>query len=132
MKYTQLIKPRLTTQGDAGFSLEHVQSAYKAPVKFFTAWTAWENCQFTHGPLEELPNAYVPVWFYTTFKDNLTPLGHVLIWDPYSKKLWGTPRHGRGKHWFDFAEVATPWTRYVGWSEDLNGVRIVRPKAVER
>lgn len=124
--YRQLVKPDLSVQEKAGYSLAHIQKAFGAPGTLPLAWHAWLSCEFTHNALSELPNAYVPVWFYTTdYRDNL--LGHVMIWDPVSEKFWGTPRTGYGKQWFTVESIVNAKTRYVGWSEDINGVRVVEP-----
>lgn len=125
--YRQLVTPDLSVQEAAGHSLAHVQKAFNAPVQHFIAWNSWISCEYTHGALTELPNAYVPVWFYTTFDGDDAPLGHVMIWDPVSEKLWGTPRSGFGKNWYAMEDVVNNKTRYVGWSEDINGLRVVEP-----
>ncbi len=128
--YRQLVKPDLSVQEKSGFSLAHIQKAYGAPVKHAFAWHSWVACEHTHNALTELPDAYVPVWFYTTIEHTDTPLGHVMIWDPVSQKIWGTPRNGYGKQWYTFEQIVNAKTRYVGWSEDLNGLRVVQPKYV--
>lgn len=106
-----------------GFSLRQVQDSFRAPVMHNTAWEAWEATEHKHGPEEPLPNAYVPVWFWTSAQ-GIMPLGHVLIWDPDSKKLFGTPRSGCGIETYDLKQVVNEFTKYVGWSEDINGLRV--------
>lgn len=107
-----------------GYSLRQVQDCFGTPGLHFTAWEAWQATEFKHGPAEELPNAYVPVWFWTSAQ-GIMPLGHVLIWDPTIKKLFGTPRQGCGIETYDLGQVVNDFTRYVGWSEDINGQRVV-------
>lgn len=128
--YRQLVKPDLSVQEKSGFSLAHIQKAFGAPIQHTFAWHAWLDCEHTHNALTELPSAYVPVWFYTTIERTDTPLGHVMVWDPISEKLWGTPRSGYGKQWYTFGDIVNAKTHYVGWSEDINGLRVVQPKYV--
>lgn len=130
--YRQLQRPDLTIQENAGYSLAHIQKAYNAPVKYFTAWEAWMNTDYRHSALQPFPDAYVPVWFYTTTKGIEQPLGHVMIWDPLCQKLWGTPHSGYGKQWFTRDQIENNLTRYVGWSEDINGVRVVEPRYAQQ
>lgn len=131
MIYKQLVQPKPQVKGDSGYSLEFAQRSFDAPVKFFTAWTAWENTHIKHSPLEKLPNAYVPVWFYTTFQNDFAPLGHVLIWSPRKQGLWGPPRYGHGRQLYRLEDVINPLTNYVGWSEDLYGHKVVEPFMTE-
>lgn len=125
-KYKQLVTPNLYIEDHDGYSLRHIQTAFKAPVKNFTAWEAWQATKYRH--LEApLPDAYVPVWFWSHIPGyGINPLGHVMIWDPLSQKLFGTPQGGYGRRWYDMDQIVGPNTRYVGWSEDFNGMRIVK------
>jgi hypothetical protein len=55
--------------------------------------------------------------------------GHVLLWDPITHSLVGTPMQGYGQRSYtiDMVEKHSGGkTQYVGWSEDLNGLRIVK------
>ena len=129
--YKQLVLPNLYIEDQAGFSLRHVQSCFSASPRHAYAWDAWEATEYKH-PMEELPNAYVPVWFssvvyaYTLGTFNQ---GHVLLWDPITQSLIGTPMSGYGQRSYtiDMVEKHSGGkTKYVGWSEDLNGLRIVK------
>jgi len=130
--YRQLVLPNLYIEDQSGFSLRHVQTCFGAPVKHSFAWDAWEATEHKH-PMEELPNAYVPVWF-SSVVFNRDPIdtfnqGHVLLWDPITQSLIGTPMQGYGQRSYTLEMVkqhSGGTTQYVGWSEDLNGLRIVK------
>jgi hypothetical protein len=129
--YTQLVLPNLYVEDQAGFSLRHVQTCFGVPHKHSYAWVAWEATEHKH-PMEDLPNAYVPVWFSSITSSSVMEnfnQGHVLLWDPITQSLVGTPMSGYGQRSYtiDMVEKHSGGkTKYVGWSEDLNGLRIVK------
>lgn len=126
MKYQQQAVPSNTHGDYAGFSLRYAQTCFGAPVKHHFAWEAWEATEFKHTTEEAFPDAFVPVWFWSSAQ-GIMPLGHVLIWDPEKKKLFGPPPHGHGDFYYDLENVVGDFCKYVGWSEDINGLRVVTP-----
>lgn len=129
-EYKQLIMPNLFIEGNSGFSLQYVQDAYSAPVRHHTAWGSWDDAKYKHLVQDEdyeLPDAFVPVFFRSLV--NGFNLGHVGIWDPYLKGLHTTPYGGYGKIIIPIEMIEKKSggkSVCVGWSEDLNGLRIVR------
>ena len=128
--YSQLLMPNLFVEGNSGFSLKYVQDAYNAPIEHPDAWHAWLATKYKHQTQDEdyeLPNAFVPVFFRSITEG--TNYGHVGIWDPYLKALHTTPYGGYGKIITTIEEIekrSGGQSVCVGWSEDLNGSRIVR------
>lgn len=134
MGYRQVHAPDSSTQDYAGMCLRFTQSVYGAPAQHRSAWDAWQATQFQHGTGEDLPAESVPVWFshYGTYGNppSYENWGHVVakIGDRFLSSPVG--RLGTyGQSWFDSIEQIerTFNARYVGWSEDLNGLRIVEP-----
>lgn len=130
-KYTQLVFPDLAVKEWMGFSLRFLQSSFEAPAKHRWAWDAWEATEHKHLD-DEFPNAYVPVWF-SSFPSALSSInmGHVLLWDPDLYLLFGPPTLGYGRRGYTLEMVeegSGGQTKLVGWSEDLNGIRIIKQK----
>lgn len=133
-KFTQLVEPNYYIESGSGYSLAHVQNMYGAPMKHFTSWEAWQATEFKHIN-EPFPDVKVPVWFFSNiFIDgNYRNIGHTLIWDPDKQMLIGPPKSGYGKQWYNLENVETTRatgsrTILVGWSEDINGLRVVAPE----
>lgn len=132
MSYTQLVTPDSGVEDYAGMCLRFTQSVYGAPVRYRSAWDAWEATQYKHT--DQLPEASVPVWFshYGTYGNppSYENWGHVVakIGDRFLSSPVG--KLGTyGQTWFATIEEIerTFNAKYVGWSEDLNGLRIVEP-----
>lgn len=128
--YNQLIMPNLFIEGNSGFSLQYVQDAYNAPRAHQDAWHAWEATKYKHLTQDadyELPDVFVPVFFRSITEGH--NYGHVGIWDPYLGALHTTPYGGYGKIIIPIEMIEKKsggMSVCVGWSEDLNGLRIVR------
>ena len=133
-KYTQLVQPNYDIESGAGYSLAHVQNMFGAPLRHHTSWEAWQATKHKHIN-EPFPDAKVPVWFFSSFMidGNFKNVGHTLMWDPEKQMLIGPPIAGYGKRWYYLEDVTTTrrsggQTILVGWSEDINGLRVVKPK----
>lgn len=133
---TQLIHPRLGTRDGVGWCLRFAQSVYGltgAPYWHESAWKAWLATEYKHtGPL---PDRSVPVWFshWGTYGSpaRYDNWGHVVAYVPgrgfLSSPAWLKPGTTAGQGWYSStAEVEAAFgAKYVGWSEDLNGHRII-------
>lgn len=126
--FTQLVAPNENVQANAGMCLAFAQSVYNAPVRYRSAWDAWEAVPDKHT--DAFPKGVsVPVWFshYGTYGNPPTyeNWGHVVarIGDRYLS----SPGQGFGQQWFDSIEAIEQYfnAKLVGWSESLNGLKIV-------
>lgn len=130
---TQLVKPNLTVQDGAGWCLRFTQSVYGTAAMHESAWKAWLATKHKHTG--KLPNASVPVWFshygtygYPARYDNW---GHIVAYVPgrgfLSSPAFLRPGQTRGQQWFPTIQAVEQAfnAKYVGWSEDLNGTRII-------
>ncbi len=124
-KYEQLAMPNLDIEGHAGFSLAHISECFSGEKVYPCAMAAFSDTKYRHSSLDPLPDAYVPVWFSTPEHN----FGHVMIWDPNKRMLFGTPRSDYGAQYFTFENIVNAKTFYLGWSEDIAGVRVVRKGA---
>lgn len=126
---------------DPGACLRYAQSFFGAPVKHRSAWHAWNATQHKHGVTEPLPGVPVLLWFshYGEYNDGAGRYG-----DDPARPYWGNWGHvainvpGVGvytspgfKHgsevWDSIAQVESRFgARYVGWSEDINGLRVAQ------
>lgn len=129
MAWKQLKKPNLSVKGLAGFCLDYVTRGFEIPDLYNSAAQAWAEAQHKHvgvSPLGMLAagNA-VPVFF----KYNGV-YGHVAMW-VFGKGIYSTSAQG-DKIFANIPELVA-WMGegfvYLGWSEDLNGVRIIESVA---
>lgn len=125
----QLVNPNPGVKDYAGFCLRFTQAVYGAPAQHSSAWEAWEATSYKHGTAESIPAVSVPVWFshYGTYGKPPTYAnwGHVVAYIPGTGYL-SSPGEGYGSQIFDSIQAVEAYfnAHYVGWSEDLNGLRI--------
>lgn len=135
--YTQLVAPRKGTQDGAGWCLRYAQSFFGAPVKHPSAWAAWNATVHKHGPNVPVPGGVaVLLWFshYGTYGSPPTygNWGHVAI-HVSGDAIYTSPGSGWGfERWGTIAQIEQRFNcKYVGWSEDINGLRVVAPEALQ-
>lgn len=132
MTWNALVPPRLGTQDATGMCLRFAQSFFGAPVAHPSAWVAWQHQQHRHGPAEPLPPVPVPIWFshYGTYGSPPTygNWGHVAIHVP-GDAIYTSPAGGFGQgRYATIAQIERAFNAtYVGWSEDINGLRVAEP-----
>lgn len=105
--------------------LVDVRNSFGIPPKFPTAIAAWNNSTALNHPNEQPPvNNIVPVFFSYNGPD-----GHVALW--YKGTIYSSSTKGLQK--FTSIQALINWMgegfKYLGWSEELNGERIVQPIA---
>lgn len=132
MNYTQLVAPNLDPvvyqNGAAltdwlGWCLAVAWTAFGGKTTSPTAWSAWTNSvQFKHT--DSLPTGvYVPVWF-----SGYGGSGHVAIYKDGT--VWSSPYTHKSSMdvLSSIAQLEKYYgVTYVGWSEDIGGVRVVQP-----
>lgn len=128
MAWNQLKGANYNTQDWAGYCLRFTQSVFGAPVKYPTAWVAWMNQTGKHEN-RSMPNVDVPIWFesWGTYNGITQNWGHASVYQASTGRVFSSPGSGYGNKWFaSIAEAERQWgMRYVGWSENLNGMQIV-------
>jgi hypothetical protein len=128
--WTQLVQPNVSVTDSAGMCLRFTQSVWGAPVKYASAWDAWQATTLKHSVAENIPdNVAVVVWF-SHWGSYGQPLrydnwGHVVSWVP-GRGYLSSPGRGVGQQWFaTIGEVERFFNAgYVGWSEDINGLQV--------
>ena len=129
----QLKNPNLKHTDLPGWCLRFVRNAFGVSSKWDYAWQSWEASPTKHT--DGLPSdVCVPVWFtWTGTIDGVKRnWGDVAVWVPGSG-VFGTPLKGggNGSRWWpsveERARAIGGGAQYVGWTEDVNGVRVVEP-----
>lgn len=122
MTYKQLINPDLSVIGQPEFCLVYVREVFGVYAKYATALEAWQNAQYKHAG-QQPPSAAVPIWFSLS-----NPAGHVAVWN--NGKVYSTT--AKGDKTFPSIQGLMDYIgegiKYLGWSEDINGVRVVEPQ----
>lgn len=134
------VVPRLGTTDRPGMCLRFAQSFFGAPAQHRSAWHAWQAQKFRHGPEAPLPDVPVLLWFEHrgAYDDGNGPYdgvpvgqkanwGHVAVHVPgdaiYTSPLSGS-KAGQERY-ANIGQMAAQMNLvYVGWSEDINGLRI--------
>lgn len=135
MRYKSLSTPNLSVTDLPGWCLRMTGNSFDTkPRPFKNAAAAWAGAKHKHGADEPLPNVPVPVYFYWKGKVDgvVQEAGDVAVYVP-GKGIFGTPLRGSGKanRWDPTpaarAKAIGGGAYCLGWSEDLNGVRLVEP-----
>jgi hypothetical protein len=128
--WKQLVTPQVVND-NAGMCLRFTQSVYGAPVKYASAWDAWNATTLKHLD-RDLPPVSVPLWFshYGTYgaPPTYANWGHVVAYFPDRGQFLSSPGNGYGHAWLNSIEEVERMfnSTYVGWSEDLNGLQIAQ------
>jgi hypothetical protein len=125
MNYQQLIQPNLNVVGQDGLCLAYVTEVFGVPNYYPSATAAWQDAQFKHTD-QPPTNISVPVWFNYNGPD-----GHVAVWA--NGVIHSTS--AKGMQTFGGIQALINWMNegfvYLGWSEDINKVRVVQPEGEE-
>ena len=127
--YKQLRQPNLSIKPVKGLCLNYARRVFNVGVKYATAWNAWSGASYKHYDRNMPGNVAVLVWFsyYARIGGVYKNWGHVAVHVP-GKGVYTS--HVNGKIYFPTLaalEKAASNLRYVGWTEDINGVRVVEP-----
>ncbi len=137
MRYKSLRNVKLDTKDAALWCLSFVGNAFEIPKNqrpFEYARDAWAGAKFKHDANDPLPNVPVPVYFFWRGKVNgkVGDYGDVAIHVP-GKGVFGVGLSGSGvsNRWDPSpqarAKAMGGGAYYLGWSEDINKVRIAEP-----
>lgn len=138
MDYVQNVQPNIHVQGTSGMCLQYVDDSVSAPNRKWSAQASWDYAVSTgkaHPNAEPPKKVWVPV-YYTIDNGQFAGLGHVawyyndgkntVIYDSeYASKKRSTP-YGSGS---DLIRYMGWQMRYLGWSEHLDGLDIVKVKS---
>lgn len=116
-----------STDDWTGRCLSYVRTAFDVAGKYATATEGWQGAAYKHANDRNPPRA-VPLWFHSS----VTSAGHVAI-SLGDGQLWtdGWPTNTKKNGQTSIAGLEQSWkATYLGWSEDINGVRIYTPGLV--
>lgn len=141
MSWTQLKPVDMSVMKTAGRCLEFAEDSFDVPNLYDSAWQGWESAQYKHKDKDFPKGVYVPVWFDWTGSVQWTDgvwrtlrYGHVA----YTKdgKVYSSPPTGYGRAWFnsvdDLVNAFGGGMKYVGWSEDIAGIRVVKEESMSK
>jgi len=117
-----------------GWCANYVRTAFKVNKKIPRAWWVWQQSPSQHADRSFPVGVYFPLYFrYTAKLDNSgdNEWGHTVIAYVYpdgSMKIWSSPisRKPSADAWTSIAQVEAKYhSSYVGWSEHVNGTRVI-------
>ena len=126
----QLRTPNYTVKGEAGWCLSVQDDVWGVPHMYLTAHDAYNSAQFKHSG--ETPPAGIDALCYWTYS------GDGDAWHVATRakdgRMFSSPFDvAYGNQWFASIDAMTarirkidPSCQYVGWVEDLSGVRLVK------
>lgn len=131
----QLVSVRYNVSAAAGDCLWFTQESLSVPHMYAVAWDAWEAAKYKHEDQLFPSGVAVPIFFdwSATIKwsDGVwrkTRAGHA-AWVDASGIIHSSPLSGVGSVTFSsVAQLVAAFgngIRYVGWTEDLSGVRVM-------
>lgn len=135
MPYVEKFAPNFDVVSEPGMCLWLVEEAYNTPEPFTSAYgcarESWDASGFKHET-NEMPGVPVPVFFsWVGTIDGVTKdWGDARIFVP-GRGVFGSPLHwddGVGNSWVaDLNEIERllPGAKYLGWTEDISGFRVV-------
>ena len=140
MSYQQLVQPKLSTQSKAGWCLWFQEEDFGTPHAYDYAededpatTDAWSLVDFKHPGEQPPDDVCVPVYFtYFSTKDGREE-GHIADSVP-GRGIFSSPLNvSYGSEWYPSIQAMVDRInkirgancRYLGWSEDLAGVRLV-------
>lgn len=133
--------PDVNVPAKSGWCLEYVDDGVNAPNRQPNATASWEYAKRTGvaHPNEEPPNnVWVPV-YYSIDSGKYAGLGHVAWFysDGKITKIYDS-EYGSGRRNRPYADGAELFQfmgykmSYLGWSEAVDGLRVVKPKPQEK
>lgn len=131
MAYRQLVQPNLDIYETAGWCLQFTRRVFGAPAVEPTAWQGWERTQFKHHDRNWPNGVSIPVWFdwWGDVGHGRQRYGHVAVLHT-DGRVYSSPLTGYGRAWFvsvdDLVRAFGGGMTYVGWTEDISGVRVVK------
>jgi hypothetical protein len=134
MSYRQLVVPNLSVSGQIGWCLDYARRVFSAPAGILYASQSWQLTKQKHRNADFPTDVVVPIWF--DYQLGGMNQGHVAIHVP-GKGIYSSPwKAGTSSAVLRSVDELiriyssngkNPMT-FVGWSEDINGVRVVEPQ----
>lgn len=142
MAFKQIVAARTGARDGLGWCLRHAQSVFGAPVAFDSAREAWDGQKGRHPGEAPPAGRQVTIWFDHTGTYGTPPVrknwGHACTSLGDGRVLTSPLRYDQlgadGKGVATYPSMLAMMRdlggnpRYLGWSEYLNGRRIVEPK----
>mgnify|MGYP000521842670 CR=1 FL=1 len=131
-EYIQLKQPNPRIACTPGMCLVYAREVFGIPAKYPTALENWKSSTRKHTGQGFPAGVWVPVWF--TISDN--PAGHVAVRQP-DGSIWSAsdPNSAMPVHHDSLADIERYYggkLTYIGWTEDIEDVEVVRSKNSKR
>lgn len=128
----QLVPPNVAINEQAGRCLSYARRVFGAPAVESTAWEAWSKVQYRHTDRSFPIGVAFPVffdwWGQLEGDDQKYQYGHAAV-QTADGKVWSSPLTGYGRAVFasvdDLVRSFGNGMKFVGWSEDISGVKVM-------
>ena len=143
--YMQLVPPRTGTKDTAGRCLPFAQSFFGAPIRHDYARQSFAASSYIHLDWYPPADAASLLWFdhwgtyysYSKGRYEYVNAGHVAILVP-GIGIFTSPAYARYVNGYEVPQQEIYQTiaaiertfgaTYIGWTEDINGLRVIQPK----
>ena len=137
--FTQKVTPNPNIWCRPGWCLEYVRKTFGQPVVYGSATEAWNKSQYKHRP-DAKGNRNFPSGVAVPVHYGLSqvPEGHIVLRMPdgscYSTSdNSNTPHHHPSlQHLEDYYEYYGMRLAYRGWTEDVQGMRVITPVVISQ
>lgn len=137
MSYKQVRGFNANALARVGMCLEYIQNAYGSNWAGYSAWDGWSNrLSHRHADRNFPANVIIPIWFSGTWAGSY--FGHVAALNTATGQVYTSPYFkATGYEVYNSIDslIATfrgamPDIKYVGWSEDIGGIRIIQKESI--
>lgn len=123
--YRQLMMANPQISCNPGLCLVYAREVFGVGPKYPTAMKGWGASEYRHEDKKYPHNMWVPIWF--SLSDN--PAGHVAVRQP-DGSIWSAshPTSFEPVHHESLTDMEKYYSNrltYLGWTEDIEGIRVV-------
>lgn len=133
MNYRNTVEPNTSARDGVGWCLRFTQTVWGAPVRYDSAWEAWEHAPGRHEDYNIPQDAHSILWFEHVGTYGSPPVkknwGHVVS-HIVGRGFLSSPTNSTsaaGQIWLPSIQSVEAIfnAKYVGWSEGINGLIVL-------
>lgn len=128
-----------SVKGERGYCLAYVRKAYAVNNIVDTAYNSWIRSKYKHSNKDFPTNdIYIPIWwnYHATIDGIYDNYGHVAVLECSTGRVYSNPGKNTASNPVVFKSIDEITDYYgletfLGWSEDVNGEKVIEYVAVD-